>query len=99
MDFAVAETGTLAVSAQIGRERLTSLAPPIHIAIVERSQIVPDLFDLFQKLADRGLANLPSNLSCITGPSKTGDIELELTTGIHGPGTWIVVIIQEAMGT
>jgi L-lactate dehydrogenase complex protein LldG len=101
VDFAIAETGTLAVSAQIGRERLTSLAPPIHIAVVGQFQIVPDLFDLFQKLNDRGEATLPSNLSLITGPSKTGDIELELTTGIHGPGQWIVVILHtgEAGGT
>jgi L-lactate dehydrogenase complex protein LldG len=94
VDWAVAETGTLAVTAQIGHERLTSLAPPIHIAIVERSQIVPDLFDLFQKLQESRLTSMPSNLSMITGPSKTGDIELELTTGIHGPGKWIVIIVR-----
>lgn len=98
VDFAVAETGSLAVSAQVGRERLTSLAPPIHYAIVEQSQIVPDLFDVFQKLTDRGIGSLPSNLSFITGPSKTGDIELELTTGIHGPGKWIVLIVRSTEG-
>jgi len=39
--------------------------------------------------------DLPSNLAFITGPSKTGDIELQLTTGVHGPGQWYVLIIRD----
>jgi len=93
-DFAIAETGTLVLCSKPGQERLTSLAPPVHIAIVERSQIVPDLLDLFDRLATAGNPTLPSNLVLITGPSKTGDIELQLTTGVHGPGHWHVVILN-----
>lgn len=95
VDFAVAETGTLAVAAGPGQERVVSLVPPVHIAIVARNQIVPDLFDLFREINDRGLDRLPSNWAFISGPSKTGDIELELTTGVHGPGKWHVVIVRE----
>jgi L-lactate dehydrogenase complex protein LldG len=73
--------------------RLASLLPPMHIAIVERQQIVPDLIDAFQLLAECGLDQLPNNVTWITGPSKTGDIELQLTTGVHGPGKWRVIII------
>lgn len=93
-DFAIAETGTLAVCAGPGRERMISLVPPVHMAIVDREQILPDLYDLFTKLADRDLRALPSNVTLISGPSKTGDIELELTTGVHGPGKWHVVIVR-----
>ncbi len=39
--------------------------------------------------------NLPSNVTLITGPSKTGDIELQLTTGVHGPGRWRVIVVDE----
>ena len=95
-DFAIAETGSLAVFAKPGQERVVSLVPPVHIAIVCLDQILPDLFDLFAEVERRGLANLPSNLALITGPSKTGDIELELTTGVHGPGQWHVVIVRQA---
>lgn len=92
--YAVAETGTLAVAARPGQERLASLLPPVHLAVVQSSQVLPDLFDLFEELQQRGLENLPGNLSLITGPSKTGDIELQLTTGVHGPGTCHVLILR-----
>jgi len=91
--LAIAETGTLLMCARPGQERVASLTPPMHIAIVERRQIVPDLIDAFDWLAGRGLENLPSNVTLITGPSKTGDIELQLTTGVHGPGKWRVVVV------
>jgi L-lactate dehydrogenase complex protein LldG len=92
-DCAIAETGTLMMCSQPGQERVASLLPPMHIAIVERRQIVPDLIDAFRMLAAGGLTALPSNVTFITGPSKTGDIELQLTTGVHGPGKWRVIVI------
>ena len=98
-DCAIAETGTLMVCSRPGQERVASLLPPMHVAIVERSQIVPDLIDAFGLLHDRGLENMPSNVTLITGPSKTGDIELTLTTGVHGPKHWRVIIIAEATST
>jgi len=85
-DSAIAETGTLMMVARPGQERVASLLPPIHIAIVHRRQIVPDLIDAFDQLA--------SNVTFITGPSKTGDIELQLTTGVHGPGKWRVIVVD-----
>lgn len=91
-DIAIAETGTLVVCSQPGQERISSLVPPLHIAIIRREQIVPDLFDAFERLGARSIDELPSNISLITGPSKTGDIELTLTTGVHGPGRWHVII-------
>ncbi|MFV1963799.1 MAG: lactate utilization protein C [Pirellulaceae bacterium] len=94
-DLAVAETGSLVVCSSPGTERVTSLLPPFHIAVVEQRQIVPDLFDLFDELGKRGQDALPSNLVFISGPSKTGDIELHLTTGVHGPGQWHVIIVAE----
>ena len=95
VDCAIAETGTLMLCSRPGQERLASLLPPMHVAIVERRQIVPDLLDGFQLLHKQfGTSNLPSNVTFITGPSKTGDIELQLTTGVHGPGKWRVIIIQ-----
>jgi L-lactate dehydrogenase complex protein LldG len=92
-DVAVAETGSIAVCSGPDTPRLASLLPPVHIAIVERSQIVNDLFDVFAKLDAAGATNIASNVTFITGPSKTGDLELRLTTGVHGPGHWHVIVI------
>lgn len=94
-DWAIAETGTLVLRAQPGQERLASLLPPLHVAIVEPAQLVGDLFDIFGLLQIQGLANLPSNITLVTGPSKTGDIELQLTTGVHGPGHWHVIVLRQ----
>jgi L-lactate dehydrogenase complex protein LldG len=73
---------------------VASLLPPMHIAIVERQQVVPDLIDCLAILQESSAASMPSNVTFITGPSKTGDIELQLTTGVHGPGKWRVIVIQ-----
>jgi L-lactate utilization protein LutC len=92
--WAVAETGTLVLATQPAEPRSLSLLPPVHIAIVARAQLLPDLFDLFAELEpDKG--QLPACLSLITGPSKTGDIELKLVTGVHGPGELHVCVIAD----
>lgn len=93
VDWAVAETGTLALCAQPGQGRAASLLPARYLAIIETAQIVPDLFDLFEKLEPEK-QNLPSNITLVTGPSKTGDIELKLTTGVHGPGDVTLLIVE-----
>ena len=91
--MAVAETGSLLVGSSPAQGRVVSLLPPRFLAIVEPSQIVPDLFDAFARLeVIRG--QLPSNLAFITGPSKTGDIELKLVTGVHGPGDVTLVVVE-----
>jgi L-lactate dehydrogenase complex protein LldG len=91
--YALAETGTLVVASRPAEPRSVSLLPPVHIALVQRGQILADLFDLFADLeADK--PQLPSCLTLITGPSKTGDIELKLVTGVHGPGEMHVVLVS-----
>ena len=91
----IAETGTVVVSAQADEPRSVSLLPPVHIAIAGRSQLLPDLFDLFDLFAPAASSSQslpPSCLTLITGPSKTGDIELRLVTGVHGPGEIHVIL-------
>jgi len=39
-------------------------------------------------------ADPPRNISFITGPSRTGDIEQTLTIGVHGPKKLIAVILR-----
>ena len=91
----VAETGTVVLAANPNEPRSASLLPPVHIALAERSQLLSDLFDLFDLFSPTASAIKslpPSCLSLITGPSKTGDIELKLVTGVHGPGEIHVIL-------
>jgi len=85
-EVAVAETGSLLVSAGPGRRRLASLAPPVHVALVRRESIVSTL--------EEGLARLGDRTSVlISGPSRTADIEGVLVRGVHGPRElWVIPI-------
>ena len=92
VDLAIADTGSLLVQARPGQERVTSLLPRTHVALVHETQIVPDMNSAFAWLAEQPLSD---NVTLITGPSKTGDIELQLTTGVHGPGHWHVLLVDD----
>jgi len=94
VDYLVAETGSVLVLARPDNPRSLSLLPPVHIAVASADQIVPDLFDIFDPAIWGPDSELPSGISVITGPSKTGDIELRLVTGVHGPGEIHVVLID-----
>jgi L-lactate utilization protein LutC len=97
VDYLIAETGSVILASRPEQPRSLSLSPPIHVAVAERRQILPDLFDLFALLG-KGLDELQACLSIITGPSKTGDIELRLVTGVHGPGETHVILIDSPAG-
>lgn len=87
---AVAETGSVVIKASAGHGRALSLVPPYHLVVLEPKVFVPDLFDLFEKM---GRENDTSGFVIISGPSKTADIEMNLVTGVHGPGQvelWIL---------
>jgi L-lactate dehydrogenase complex protein LldG len=95
---AIAESGSLALRHGPGRPRLASLLAPAHIAVVRREQLVRGLGEALARLrAEHGEALFEgtSNLTFITGPSRTADIEMTLSLGIHGPPELHVVIIQE----
>jgi L-lactate dehydrogenase complex protein LldG len=95
VDYLIAETGSVVVASRPEQPRSVSLLPPVHIAVAERGQLLPDLFDLFGRICP-GREDWPASLTIITGPSKTGDIELRLVTGVHGPGEIHVVLIDYA---
>jgi L-lactate utilization protein LutC len=89
--YAVAETGSLVIKSNFEHGRSISLVPIVHVAIVEPRNCVPDLLDLMEILGKVGVGN---NISIITGPSKTADIEGALVVGVHGPGEVQVFVLK-----
>jgi iron-sulfur cluster protein len=92
-----ADTGTLFIIENEGNIRLATGAPPVHIALVGMEKLVPTLGDAY-KVAEVTwrYANytVPSYVSLISGPSKTGDIEKVTTYGAHGPADFHVIFMD-----
>jgi L-lactate dehydrogenase complex protein LldG len=89
----VAETGTLMLLSANERHRVTSLVPPVHVAILEAADILAGLGDALAAARDES-GDLPNLVTFITGPSRTGDIELQLVVGVHGPKELHVVLLD-----
>lgn len=92
VDSAIAETGSLVLSAGPGRPRGVSLLPRLHVALVRESQLVARMGLAFPGYPQR----LPSAVHFITGPSRTSDIENDLSIGVHGPARVLAIVLLEA---
>jgi len=87
---AIAETGSLVVLSGPGTPRTASLLPPEHLCVVRRADLYASMGEFFRvRAADIAAA---SCCTFITGPSRTADIELTLTLGVHGPGKVVVIV-------
>lgn len=97
-DWAIAATGTLVLSSGRGKPRMASLLPPVHIAIVTTDRLVPRLEDyIAAQRADRlGVFRRSSNVTLITGCSRTSDIEMHPVFGVHGPLELHIVLIERS---
>lgn len=87
---AIAETGTLLLTSAPGQPLSASLLPELHVAVVHRSQIVWSMEEALQRPDVRQAATTV----LITGPSRTADIEMTLTIGVHGPGQLSVFVVE-----
>jgi L-lactate dehydrogenase complex protein LldG len=95
-DYGLADTGTLVLRSVSGQDRGSSLLPPIHITLLERSRILPGTDELMSILTKdiKNEGRMKSCITLITGPSKTADIELTLVRGVHGPGELFVILLD-----
>jgi L-lactate dehydrogenase complex protein LldF len=89
---AVAQTGSLLLACAPGRPRSVSLLPRVHVAVVPASRLVETPREAFDRLG----ADVPSQVVLVTGPSRTGDIEQDLTIGVHGPGEVVALVLEDA---
>ena len=87
-DFILPETGTLGLRSSAEKPRAVSLLPYVHLAIVSPEALRADLHQVFAETAQE------SYLVLITGPSRTSDIELTTTLGMHGPRYLYVYVVE-----
>jgi len=93
---AVAETGTLVACS--GPEHPTTLnfLPDHHVVALRTSQIAGSYEAVWERLrAARGDGQMPRTVNMITGPSRTGDIELTIHLGAHGPRSLHILLIDD----
>lgn len=88
---AVAETGSLIITTGPDCPLTASLLPAIHFAILKGDTILPDLAQAFSLEEIRAA----SSTIFISGPSRTADIEMTLTVGVHGPGQLYVFCLEQ----
>lgn len=90
---AIAETGSLVLLSAAETPTTANFLPETHIVIVGESEVVPAFEGVWKTL--RGRNDLPRTVNLITGPSRTGDIELTLQIGVHGPRALHVVVFGD----
>jgi L-lactate dehydrogenase complex protein LldG len=90
----LAATGTLVQDSHRSGGRTASLLPRVHLCVLPASRIVPSTAAVLRPLGDG--RELPSNLALITGPSRSGDIELVMAFGVHGPVAVEIALLRGA---
>jgi len=88
-DAGIAETGTVVEASRGEKTLLPGLLSVVHVALLPAASVVDRMDEVFALYADAP----PRNISLISGPSKTADIEQTLTVGAHGPRKIIVLLV------
>jgi L-lactate dehydrogenase complex protein LldG len=88
---ALADTGTIVIESGAHGALAASLLPATHIAILEARDVYPSFADWAGR-GGRSLLLERSSVALVTGPSRTADIEMALTIGVHGPRRLIVLV-------
>jgi L-lactate dehydrogenase complex protein LldG len=87
-DYLLPETGTLVLRSSVEKPRGVSLLPRVHLAMIRPEMLRADMHQVFAEAKDSRY------LVFITGPSRTADIELTVTLGVHGPKNLYVWMID-----
>jgi L-lactate dehydrogenase complex protein LldG len=88
----IALTGSVVVESGRSRSRLISVLPDVHLALLRADRIFPTPGSLLRDPSSVFSGGLPSNVVLITGPSRSADIELVITIGVHGPRRVLIAL-------
>ncbi|MEW6635247.1 MAG: lactate utilization protein [Actinomycetota bacterium] len=90
--WGIAETGSLVLEGGPGMGRSVTLLPPTYVAVLSADRVLGTVSEAIGRYAG---GNLPANVCFHTGPSRSGDIEMSLVVGMHGPGDVHVVLVGQ----
>jgi L-lactate dehydrogenase complex protein LldG len=90
-EWAIADTASLVLTSGPGKGRTVTLLPPTYVAVVAAEKVLRTVPEAIEMYAGDG--RLPANVCFHTGPSRSGDIEMEIFVGMHGPGDVHVVLV------
>jgi len=88
----LAESGSVILSHGPGRARMVSLIPEVHVALLDVANMHWTLSEWAHRNPNAAIET--ANLVVVTGPSRTGDIEMKLNLGVHGPRHVHIVLIK-----
>jgi len=92
-DYAAAYTGTVALLSSGERGRSVSLLPPVLFIVLPADRLRTRLGEIFAGFDEGGRSAMPAGVHLVSGPSRSADIENDLTIGVHGPGDVHVIIV------
>ena len=99
IEAALANSGSIVLSPGAGRSRAAGLLPLNHLVLVPLSRLYPTFEAWLLKLRREGrleaLLLEGGQIAFVTGPSKSADIELTLTLGVHGPKTIHAIVFDD----
>ena len=93
-EFLIARTGSVLVSSAQGSGRRVFGHAPVHVVIGRTTQLVNEIGDALSGIKGK-YSEMPSQVSLITGPSRTADIEKTLVLGAHGPRDLYVFLLND----
>jgi len=94
-EYLIARFGSVLVSSGLDSGRRMFVFPESHIVVAYTSQVVAELQEALAGMRKRYREKFPSQMTVITGPSRTADIEKTLVMGAHGPRELYVFVIDD----
>ena len=100
-DFAIAESASVVLQSRPGRSRLASLMPSTHVVVIPLDRILgsfQELMTILQPYPESPDSWAIPDMTFISGPSKTADIEACMVHGAHGPREVYVIVLTDEAG-
>lgn len=95
VEHAVAFSGSVVVQSTAQQGRSVSLLPTAFVAIIPLSRLKYSLGEVMAQLDSTDAEAMPAGVHFISGPSRSADIENDLTIGVHGPGVVLALIVED----